>query len=47
LSSANLGCGNTLAVADLHDSERVLDLGSGGGIDVLLSARGAASGRRA
>jgi arsenite methyltransferase len=36
---ASLGCGNPLAVAELHDGERVLDLGSGGGIDVLLSAR--------
>jgi SAM-dependent methyltransferase len=36
---ASLGCGNPLAVADLHVGERVLDLGSGGGIDVLLSAR--------
>ncbi len=36
---ASLGCGNPIAVADLHQSERVLDLGSGGGIDVLLSAR--------
>jgi arsenite methyltransferase len=36
---ASLGCGNPLAVADLHQGERVLDLGSGGGIDVLLSAR--------
>ena len=36
---ASLGCGNPLAVADLHPGERVLDLGSGGGIDVLLSAR--------
>ena len=36
---ASLGCGNPLAVADLHEDERVLDLGSGGGIDVLLSAR--------
>jgi len=35
---ASLGCGNPLAVADLHEGERVLDLGSGGGIDVLLSA---------
>src|SRR6476620_2230307 len=35
---ASLGCGNPLAVADLRDGERVLDLGSGGGIDVLLSA---------
>jgi arsenite methyltransferase len=36
---ASLGCGNPLAVAELHEGERVLDLGSGGGIDVLLSAR--------
>jgi arsenite methyltransferase len=35
---ASLGCGNPLAVADLRAGERVLDLGSGGGIDVLLSA---------
>ena len=34
-----LGCGNPLAVADLHPGDRVLDLGSGGGIDVLLSAK--------
>jgi SAM-dependent methyltransferase len=37
--AASLGCGNPLAVADLRPGERVLDLGSGGGIDVLLSAR--------
>lgn len=36
---ASLGCGNPTAVADLHPGERVLDLGSGGGIDVLLSAK--------
>jgi SAM-dependent methyltransferase len=36
---ASLGCGNPTAVADLRDGERVLDLGSGGGIDVLLSAK--------
>jgi len=36
---ASLGCGNPIAVADLNEGERVLDLGSGGGIDVLLSAR--------
>jgi len=36
---ASLGCGNPTAVADLRDGETVLDLGSGGGIDVLLSAR--------
>ncbi len=35
----SLGCGNPVAVADLHPGETVLDLGSGGGIDVLLSAR--------
>ncbi len=37
--AASLGCGNPTAVAELHPGERVLDLGSGGGIDVLLSAR--------
>jgi arsenite methyltransferase len=36
---ASLGCGNPTAVAELHEGERVLDLGSGGGIDVLLSAK--------
>src|SRR6188508_1936367 len=36
---ASLGCGNPIAVADLHPGERVLYLGSGGGIDVLLSAK--------
>jgi arsenite methyltransferase len=36
---ASLGCGNPIAVADLNAGERVLDLGSGGGIDVLLSAK--------
>lgn len=36
--AASLGCGNPTAVADLRPGERVLDLGSGGGIDVLLSA---------
>jgi arsenite methyltransferase len=36
---ASLGCGNPAAVAKLHPGEAVLDLGSGGGIDVLLSAR--------
>jgi arsenite methyltransferase len=36
---ASLGCGNPTTVADLHDGEKVLDLGSGGGIDVILSAR--------
>ncbi|GHE93243.1 arsenite S-adenosylmethyltransferase [Streptomyces longispororuber] len=37
--AASLGCGNPTAVATLREGERVLDLGSGGGIDVLLSAR--------
>ncbi len=36
---ASLGCGNPTALADLHPGEVVLDLGSGGGIDVLLSAK--------
>src|SRR4029450_7274518 len=36
---ASLGCGNPTAVAELHEGQTVLDLGSGGGIDVLLSAR--------
>jgi arsenite methyltransferase len=36
---ASLGCGNPTALAELHAGEIVLDLGSGGGIDVLLSAR--------
>ena len=36
---ASLGCGNPTALAELHPGETVLDLGSGGGLDVLLSAR--------
>ena len=36
---ASLGCGNPTAVADLSEGETVLDLGSGGGIDVILSAK--------
>jgi arsenite methyltransferase len=36
---ASLGCGNPIAVAELHQGETVLDLGSGGGIDVILSAK--------
>ena len=38
-SSSPWGCGNPTAVAELHEGETVLDLGSGGGTDVLLSAR--------
>jgi SAM-dependent methyltransferase len=41
---ASLGCGNPLTVADLRPGETVLDLGSGGGLDVLLSARRVAPG---
>ena len=37
--AASLGCGNPVAVAEMHEGETVLDLGSGGGIDVLLSSR--------
>src|SRR2546427_2964460 len=37
--AASLGCGNPTALADLREGETVLDLGSGGGIDVLLSAK--------
>ena len=36
---ASLGCGNPVSIADLRPGETVLDLGSGGGLDVLLSAR--------
>ena len=38
-AAASLGCGNPTAMADLTDGDVVLDLGSGGGIDVILSAR--------
>ena len=38
-ANASLGCGNPTAVADLREGETVLDLGSGGGIDVILSAK--------
>ena len=44
---ASLGCGVPTAVADLHDGETVLDLGSGAGADVLISARRVAPGGRA
>lgn len=37
--AASLGCGNPTALIDLHEGDTVLDLGSGGGIDVLLSAK--------
>jgi arsenite methyltransferase len=42
--AASLGCGNPTALAGLHPGEDVLDLGSGGGLDVLLSARRVAPG---
>jgi arsenite methyltransferase len=45
--SASLGCGNPTALASLSPGEVVLDLGSGGGIDVLLSARRVAPGGKA
>jgi arsenite methyltransferase len=38
-ANSSLGCGNPVAVADLRPGETVLDLGAGGGLDVLLSAR--------
>ncbi len=44
---ASLGCGNPTALAELHPGEIVLDLGSGGGIDVLLSARRVSPGGKA
>jgi arsenite methyltransferase len=44
---ASLGCGNPTALAQLHAGEIVLDLGSGAGLDVLLSARRAAPGGHA
>jgi ubiquinone/menaquinone biosynthesis C-methylase UbiE len=46
-SSVSLGCGNPLLLAALHPGEVVLDLGSGGGLDVLLSARRVAPGGHA
>ena len=45
--AASLGCGNPSALADLRPGETVLDLGSGGGIDVLLSARRVSPGGKA
>src|SRR5271156_1179962 len=44
---ASLGCGNPTALAELKAGEIVLDLGSGGGIDVLLSARRVSPGGKA
>jgi len=44
---ASLGCGNPTALAELHPGDVVVDLGSGGGIDVLLSARRVAPGGKA
>jgi arsenite methyltransferase len=44
---ASLGCGVPTAIADLHEGETVLDLGSGAGADVLISARRVAPGGRA
>jgi arsenite methyltransferase len=46
-SSTPLGCGNPTAVADLSEGEVVLDLGSGGGLDVLLSAQRVGSAGKA
>ena len=45
--AASLGCGVPIAVADLHEGETVLDLGSGGGADVLISARRVGTSGRA
>src|SRR3977135_3295872 len=45
--TASLGCGNPTLLADLRPGETVLDLGSGGGLDVLLSARRVAPGGHA
>ena len=46
-TAASLGCGNPMALATLSPGEVVLDLGSGGGLDVLLSARRVSPGGRA
>lgn len=45
--ASSLGCGNPVALAELHPGEIVLDLGSGGGLDVLLSARRVGPGGKA
>ncbi|HUO46183.1 MAG TPA: arsenite methyltransferase [Acidimicrobiia bacterium] len=47
LASVSLGCGNPTAVAELNPGETVLDLGSGGGLDVIVSARRVSPGGRA
>ncbi len=47
VTAASLGCGNPTALAALSPGEVVLDLGSGGGIDVLLSARRVSPGGKA
>lgn len=47
MAEVSLGCGNPTAVADLHPGETVLDLGSGGGLDVIVSARRVAPGGKA
>ena len=46
-SALSMGCGNPFALADLEPGETVLDLGSGGGIDVILSAKRVAPGGKA
>src|SRR2546428_12525048 len=45
--AASLGCGNPTALADLHAGETVLDLGSGGGLDGVLSAKRVGAARKA
>jgi SAM-dependent methyltransferase len=47
VTETSLGCGNPVAVADLRPGETVLDLGSGAGLDVLVSARRVAPSGRA
>jgi ubiquinone/menaquinone biosynthesis C-methylase UbiE len=47
MAGASLGCGNPTAVAELRAGETVLDLGSGGGLDVIVSARRVAPGGKA